>query len=248
MHCCVQDLRKYHQIFSERKSKMGKNAPDVEDVPDYQTGTYNLGGASSTTTKNGNNITAQYTAAPGEQKSYDYIQNQLPSLYENATKSGGFGQEEKAYTDNQKSQLNDDFTKSLNVMKAAFGTSGQMKDSSSLDKLRPFEQAYLNSTAKVNAEAPQYVQKLRSNDQAFNTNALTNAQNGLNNYYSIGQNVNSGSLGLSNQGNQWSQQNYLNRRQHSMDQFASEQADKNAIMDYVDTGLQTAQMIAPMFL
>ena len=84
---------------------MGKNAPDVQEVPDYYSGNFNLGGASSSTTKSGNNISSTYKAAPGEQKSYDYIQGIMPDLMQNATHSGNFANESAAYADNQKREL-----------------------------------------------------------------------------------------------------------------------------------------------
>lgn len=223
---------------------MGKNAADVQDVPDYQSGTFKLGGASSTTTKNGNNITSEYHAAPGEQQSYDYIQSQMPTLAKNATNSGNFDQYVKSYTDNQKDQLNLDYLGDLNKMKGAFGTSGQMRDSGSLDQLRPFETAHLNALAKINAEAPRFAQELRAGDQTYNTNAFNTAQNGLNSYYNLGRNMNQDSLGLSKYGNEWAQTNYENRRQHAADQFAAEQADKKATMKYIKAGAQIAGAIA----
>ena len=211
---------------------------DSPDTPAFQGGKTKFGDRTiSSTYKDGNDVISQYNPTEAENNAYNYIQSILPNLYKGATTSQNFDEYTKNYTDNQKRLVNDDFTKGLNIFKSAMTTSGQMKDSAALDKLKPMETSYLNSMQNIEANAPTQAQQLKSNELAYNSGLLENAVNGINNFYNTGSGFNSASQGLSKYGNDWAQTQYQNELQ----KYALDQANKNAM---ISAGVQAAGMLA----
>lgn len=219
-------------------------APQAEKVatPAFQGSQYKFGDETkSKTYKEGDNIVTQWNPTTQEQQSYDYLQGQLPSMYQRATTPQDFTSSVNNWTKNQKDLVNRDYQDSLRYTKNAFVNSGQMGSSIALDKLKPLHESYMQSMQDIEANAPTYANNLRNNDLAYNSSLLENGVNGLNQFYNTGNQFNSNATNLSGFGNDWADKDFTNRLQsnslyydqaaksYKMQQDAKQAAQANAM-------------------
>lgn len=186
----------------------------VPSAPKFQSSQYMFGDeVKSSTTKNKktNTVTTKFNPTGQEKQTYNYIQNQLPNLYQAATTPQDFTNYVNTYTQNQKDAVNRDYQDQLRLLKAGLISSGQMKDSVALDKLKPLSDSYLQSMQDIEANAPTYANQLRNNDLAYNSSILENAVNGLNNFYNTGNTFNTNATNLSQMANNVANQQFQNQ-------------------------------------
>lgn len=185
-----------------------KKAPSA---PAFQGSQYQINGQTkSSTYKQGDNIITNSTLTPQETQSYNYLQGQLPALYRKATTPTDFSAYTKAYTNNQKSAVNRDYTEGLRTLNNQLYSSGQLGGSQALDRLRPVQDAYLQSMQDIEAKAPTYANDLLNAEIARNTAMLGTAVDGINGFYNTGNTFNNNAVSLSTTGNNWAQTNYGN--------------------------------------
>ena len=210
---------------------MGSSKPKQEA---YSGGITRIGGRDvATNTKEGNNIVTAYNPTAQEEQSYQYVQNQLPSIYQKALSNEDFSDYANDYKQNQLTDLNESYRQGLNTAKGALVSSGQSSSSQGLDQLQAFNKPYIQQQASINANAPIEAQQLRANDQSYNTSNLANAMNMINQYYNTGNTFMPTSASASKSGNDYNQQVYKNA-------LAAQQAANQNTMGYAKLGTQLA--------
>jgi len=204
------------------------------EAPAYQGGTTKIGDREvSTNRKVGNNIEVTYNPTSQEAQAMDYLQNQLPSLYQGAMQPQDFNKQAEAYRQNQLDDLSRTYKRGLGDATSQLVSSGLSSSSQGLDQLRAFNEPYMQQQASINANAPLMAQQLQAGQQDIGTSQLTNAINALNQYYNTGQTFQGGANTASNIGNNWAQTNYQNQM------AAKQMADQNRLA-YTKLALQTA--------
>lgn len=200
-------------------------------VPAYTGGTTRIAGRDVATNRmEGNNVVTSYNPTAQEQTAYEYVQGQLPSIYQNALSNQDFTDYANTVGQNQLDLADKAYRRQLNTAKGALTSSGQTSSSQGLDTLTPFNEAYQSQLATINANTPVLAQQLRANDQSYNTANLSNAMNMLNQYYNTGNTFMGTSSGAANQGqayNQWAYPNELSAYQR---QQAQQQANQGAMI------------------
>ena len=208
---------------------MGSKAPQQQP---YTGGITRIGGRDvATNTKEGNNIVTAYNPTAQEQSAYNYVQGQLPSIYQNALSNQDFTDYANAVSNDQLDKADTSYRRQLNTAKGALVSSGQSSSSQGLDALTPFNEAYQSQLATINANTPVLAQQLRANDQSYNTANLSNAMNMLNQYYNTGNTFMGTASNASTSGNDYNQQVYQN-------QLAAQQAANQNTMGYAKLGTQ----------
>lgn len=217
---------------------MGSGGDSAPAVPAYTGGTTRIAGRDvATNRKEGDNIVTSYNPTAQEQQAYQYVQGQLPSIYQNALSNQDFTDYANTIGQNQLDLADKSYRRQLNTAKGALTSSGQTSSSQGLDKLTPFNEAYQAQLASINANTPVLAQQLRANDQSYNTANLANAMNMLNQYYNTG-NTFMGTAGTAaNQGNNYSQWAYQQDLNNSLRNQANQNALYGGAMQGVGTGL-----------
>lgn len=228
---------------------MGSGGSSEPSVPAYTGGITRIAGRDvATNTKEGNNVVTSYNPTSQEQQAYEYVQGQLPSIYQNALSNQDFSNYANAYAQNQLDLADKAYRRQLNTAKGALTSSGQTSSSQGLDTLTPFNEAYQAQLATINANTPVLAQQLRANDQSYNAANLTNANNMLNQYYNTG-NTFMGTAGTAaNQGqayNQWAYPQQLGAYQR---QQANQNAQTGAMVNAGGQALQVASTVLPYIL
>lgn len=228
---------KIEKCFSVKSARCYKTKEP--SVPAYTGGITRIGGRDvSTNTKEGNNIVTTYNPTSQEQSAYDYVQSQLPSIYQNALSNQDFTDYANNVTQNQMDLADKAYRRQLNTAKGALTSSGNTSSSQGLDSLTPFNEAYQSQLASINANTPVLAQQLRANDQAYNSANLSNAMNMLNNYYNTGNTFESAASNNAKQGNDYSQWAY----QQELNQSLRNKANQNALYSGGLQGLGTGLM------
>ena len=165
--------------ISEKSFRAYKDG-GAPEAPAYTGGTTKIGDrVLSTNRKVGDNVEVTYNPTGQEQQAMNYLQNQLPSLYQGAMRPQDFSSYADTYKQNQLDDLSRNYQRGLGDAASQLISSGRSSSSQGLDQLRAFNEPYMQQQASINANAPLMAQQLQAGQQDIGTSQLTNAINAL---------------------------------------------------------------------
>lgn len=131
---------------------------------------------------NGNDYVTKYNPTSQEQQSMDTLQAAIPQAYTDAVNKDGIAAYKQNWIDNQTNQLNELANKNLVSLKDNLITGGQVGSSTGWNKIKAFNDSYMDSLSDINNNADLNALAYQQNLLNF-ANALQGSMNG---YYDLG--------------------------------------------------------------